>query len=240
MATAVLLKDELKAAWSNLRRFKMASLQDRLRQQIKERKAKKVKSDLNNEVMKAEKQNKKNAGLKVYGKINKTLEKKLKKRGLSDAEIKKLKKQDVDNKGSFGAKVKNKRTYFRDDKPTTSKSKSAPRAVDKGGRLSARGSEGYKPTKTNMGPNMSKVNKPDTKGPVAKRLARAKAKKPGPSGPTMTSMKAPSTGPKPRNKDPKVDLKKRGPSGPSMTGFKKGGRIDGCATRGLTRAKRSR
>ena len=51
---------------------------------------------------------------------------------------------------------------------------------------------------------------------------------------------APSTGPKPRNKDPKVDLKKRGPSRPSMTGFKKGGKIDGCATRGLTRAKRSR
>ena len=89
-----------------------------------------------------------------------------------------------------------------------------------------------------MGPNMSKVNKPDTEGPVAK--ARAKARKAGPSGPMMTSMKAPSTGPKPRNKDPKVNLKKRGPSGPSMTGFKKGGRIDGCATKGLTRAKRSR
>ena len=238
----MLLKDELKAVWSNLRRIKMASLQDRLRQQIKERKAKKVKSDLNNEVMKAEKQNKKNAGLKVYGKINKTLEKKLKKRGLSDAEIKKLKKQDVDNKGSFGAKVKNKRTYFRDDKPTTSKSKSAPRAVDKGGRLSARGSEGYKPTKTNMGPNMSKVNKPDTEGPVAK--ARAKAKKAGPSGPTMTSMKAPSTGPKPRNKDPKQDRKKSArnqmKSARASMGFKKGGSIDGCATKGHTRAKRSR
>ena len=115
-----------------------------------------------------------------------------------------------------------------------SESKSTPRAVDKGGRLSARGSEGYKPTKTNIGPNMGKVNKPDT--PRAKK----KAKKAGPSGPMMTSMKAPSTGPKPRNKDPKVNLKKRGPSGPSMTGFKKGGRIDGCATKGLTRAKRSR
>ena len=213
----------------------MASLQDRLRQQIKERKAKKVKSDLNNEVMKAEKQNKKNAGLKVYGKINKTLEKKLKKRGLSDAEIKRLKKQDVDNKGRFGANVKKKRTFFRDDKPTTSKSKSAPRAVDKGGRLSARGSEGYKPTKTNMGPNMAKVNKPDT--PRAKKVD---LKKRGPSGPTMTSMKAPSTGPKPRNKDPKVNLKKRGPSRPSMMGFRKGGSIDGCAKRGLTRAKGSK
>ena len=213
----------------------MASLQDRLRQQIKERKAKKVKSDLNNEVMKAEKQNKKNAGLKVYGKINKTTEKKLKKKGLTDAEIKKLKKQDVDGKGRFGANAKKKKTFFRDDKPTTSKSKSAPKAVDKGGRLSARGSEGYKPTDTKMGPNMGKVNKP-----AKPRAKKVDLKKRGPSGPTMTSMGAPSTGPKPRNKDPKVDLKKRGPSRPSMTGFKKGGKIDGCATRGLTRAKRSR
>ena len=120
-------------------------------------------------------------------------------------------------------------------KSTTSKSKSAPRAVDKGGRLSARGSEGYKPTDTKMGPNMGKVNKP-----AKPRAKKVDLKKRGPSGPTMTSMGAPSTGPKPRNKDPKVDLKKRGPSRPSMTGFKKGGKIDGCATRGLTRAKRSR
>jgi hypothetical protein len=213
----------------------MASLQDRLRQQIKERKAKKVKSDLNNEVMKAEKQNKKNAGLRVYGKINKTTEKKLKKKGLTDAEIKRLKKQDIDNKGRFGATVKNKKTFFRNDKPAASKSKSAPRAVDKGGRLSARGSEGYKPTKTNMGPNMGKVNKP-----AKARAKKVDLKKRGPSGPTMTSMKAQSTGPKPRNKDPKVDLKKRGPSRPSMMGFRKGGSIDGCAKRGLTRAKGSK
>ena len=177
----------------------MASLQDRLRQQIKERKAKKVKSDLNNEVMKAEKQNKKNAGLRVYGKINKTTEKKLKKKGLTDAEIKKLKKKDVDNKGSFGAKAKNKRTYFRDDKSTASKSKS-------------------------------------TASKSKSTASKSKSK----SGPRMTSMKAPSTGPKPRNKDPKVNLKKRGPSRPSMTGFKKGGRIDGCAIKGHTKAKRAR
>ena len=42
---------------------------------------------------------------------------------------------------------------------------------------------------------------------------------------------------KPRNKDKKV--KPRRPSGPSMTGFRKGGSIDGCAKRGLTRAKGS-
>jgi len=214
----------------------MASLQDRLRQQIKERKAKKVKSDLNNEVMKAEKQNKKNAGLRVYGKINKTTEKKLKKKGLTDAQIKKLKKQNVDNKGSFGANAKKKKTFFRDDKPAASKS--APRAVDKGGRLSARGSEGYKPTDTRRGPDMSTVNKPDAK-PTLKPTPKPERRK-GPSGPTMTSMGRPSTGPKPRNKDPKVNLKKRGPSRPSMTGFKKGGSIDGCVKRGFTRAKRSR
>ena len=194
----------------------MASLQDRLRQQIKERKAKKVKSDLNNEVMKAEKQNKKNAGLKVYGKINKTTEKKLKKKGLSDAEIKKLKKKDVDNKGSFGAKAKNKRTYFRDDKSTASKSKSK------------------------SGPRMTSMKAPSTGPKPRNKDPKVDLKKRGPSGPTMTSMKAPSTGPKPRNKDPKVDLKKRGPSRPSMTGFKKGGRIDGCAIKGHTKAKRAR
>jgi hypothetical protein len=227
----------------------MASLQDRLRQQIKERKAKKVKSDLNNEVMKAEKQNKKNAGLRVYGKINKTTEKKLKKKGLTDAEIKRLKKQDIDNKGRFGATVKNKKTFFRNDKPAASKSKSAPRAVDKGGRLSARGSEGFKPTNTRRGPDMSTVNKKGEKGGGGADRPRRK----GPSGPTMTSMGRPSTGPKPRNKDPKVNLKKRGPSGPSMTGFYGGGtvgntsmgrvrvakpgNINGIAKRGLTRAK---
>ena len=209
----------------------MASLQDRLRQQIKERKAKKVKSDLNNEVMKAEKQNKKNAGLKVSGKINSSMEKRLKKRGLSDVEIKRLKKQAVDNKGRFGANVKNNKTFFKDDKPTTSKSKSATRAP---------GSERFKPTKTNTGPNMAKVNKPDPKPAAKKAKVKKPAKRKGPSGPTMTSMKAPSTGPKPKNKDKKVNLKKRGPSRPSMTGFKKGGKIDGCATRGLTRAKGAR
>ena len=44
-------------------------------------------------------------------------EKKLKTRGLTDAEIKRLKKQDDDGKGRFGANVKKKRTFFRDDKP---------------------------------------------------------------------------------------------------------------------------
>ena len=202
----MLLKDVLKAAWSNSRRIKMATLLERIREQIKDR------------------------NIRTFGTINETTEKKLKKAGVSNSDIKKLKKQAP--KGSKTINEKELKKSKSKDKPTTSKS--APRAVDKGGRLSARGSEGFKPTNTKIGPNMGKVNKPDT--PRAKK----KARKAGPSGPMMTSMKAPSTGPKPRNKDPKVNLKKRGPSGPSMTGFKKGGRIDGCATRGLTRAKRSR
>jgi hypothetical protein len=116
-------------------------------------------------------------------------------------------------------------------KSTTSKSKSAPRAVDKGGRLSARGSEGFKPTDTRRGPSMDKVNKEGEKGGGG--YARPKRK--GPSGPSMTSMGGAKL--KPRNKDKKV--KPRRPSGPSMTGFRKGGSIDGCAKRGLTRAKGS-
>jgi len=212
----------------------MASLQDRLRQQIKERKAKKVKSDLNNEVMKAEKQNKKNAGLRVYGKINKTLEKKLKKRGLSDAEIKRLKKQDVDNKGRFGANVKKLRTFFRDDKSAAPKP-GKPTNTKIGPNMSKVNKPAPKPgkpTNTKIGPNMAKVNKPTPK-PKANSTRR------GPSGPMMTSMKAPSTGPKPRNKDKKVDLKKRGPSRPSMTGFKSGGKVrgDGICRKGKTKGR---
>ena len=119
-------------------------------------------------------------------------------------------------------------------KSTTSKSKSTARAVDRGGRLSARGSEGFKPTDTRRGPTMGTVNKPDAKAAVKK--AEPKTRR-GPSGPSMTSMGGAKL--KPRNKDKKVNLKKRGPSGPSMTGFRKGGSIDGCAKRGLTRAKGS-
>ena len=116
-------------------------------------------------------------------------------------------------------------------KSTTSKSKSTARAVDRGGRLSARGSEGFKPTDTRRGPSMDKVNKEGEKGGGG--YARPKRK--GPSGPSMTSMGGAKL--KPRNKDKKV--KPRRPSGPSMTGFRKGGSIDGCAKRGLTRAKGS-
>ena len=185
----------------------MATLLERIRKQIKDR------------------------NIRTFGTINETTEKKLKKAGVSKSDIQKLKKQAPKGSKTINEKELKKST----SKPKADKSKSAPRGVDKGGRLSARGSEGFKPTNTKIGPNMGKVNKP------AKSAAKkVDLKKRGPSGPMMTSMKAPSTGPKPRNKDPKVDLKKRGPSGPSMTGFKKGGRIDGCATRGLTRAKRSR
>ena len=132
-------------------------------------------------------------------------------------------------------------------KSTTSKSKSTARAVDRGGRLSARGSEGFKPTDTRRGPSMDKVNKEGVKGGGgAKRPTKRSSMKP-----TMTSMGGAKL--KPRNKDKKVNLKKRGPSGPSMTGFYGGGtvgntsmgrvrvakpgNINGIAKRGLTRAK---
>ena len=191
----------------------MATLLERIRGQIKDR------------------------NIRTFGTINETTEKKLKKAGVSKSDIQKLKKQ-----APKGSKTINEKELKKSK--SKSKSKSTPRAVDKGGRLSARGSEGYKPTNTKIGPNMGKVNKPDTKGPVAKRLARAKARKAGPSGPIMTSMKAPSTGPKPRNKDPKQDRKKSArsqmKSARASMGFKKGGKIDGCATKGLTRAKRSK
>ena len=151
------------------------------------------------------------------------------------------KKQRADNLAKRKASLKRftanpKAKAKTQTKSTTSKS--APRAVDRGGRLSARGSEGYKPTDTRRGPTMGTVNKEGVKGgggaePETRR---------GPSGPTMTSMGGAKL--KPRNKDPKVDLKKRGPSGPSMTGFRKGGsvgsaskRADGIARQGRTRGR---
>lgn len=188
----------------------MATLLERIRKQIKDR------------------------NIRTFGTINETTEKKLKKKGLTNAEIKKLKKQDPK-----GSKTINEKELKKSASKPAAKSKSAPRGVDKGGRLSARGSEGYKPTNTKIGPNMGKVNKP-----AKARAKKVDLKKRGPSGPMMTSMKAPSTGPTPRNKDPKQDRKKSArnqmKSARASMGFKKGGRIDGCATRGLTRAKRSR
>ena len=163
---------------------------------------------------------------KVVNKINKGV----------DATIARGKKQRADNiakrKASYAKFTSNPKA---NKSTTTTKSKSATRAVDRGGRLSARGSEGFKPTNTRTGPDMSTVNKPDAKAAVKK--AEPKTRR-GPSGPSMTSMGGAKL--KPRNKDKKVNLKKRGPSGPSMTGFRKGGSIDGCAKRGLTRAKGSK
>ena len=145
------------------------------------------------------------------------------------------KKQRADNlakrKADYAKFTANPKAKAKTQTKSTT-SKSAPRAVDKGGRLSARGSEGFKPTDTRRGPSMDKVNKEGEKGGGG--YARPKRK--GPSGPSMTSMGGAKL--KPRNKDKKV--KPRRPSGPSMTGFRKGGSIDGCAKRGLTRAKGSK
>jgi len=141
-----------------------------------------------------------------------TIEKKLKKKGMTDAQIKKALAKKPERKKLYKQRVI-KKTTPRKIKAT--ERKLAPRAVDKGGRLSARGSEGFKPTNTRVGPNMSKVNKKGAKGGGGADRPRKK----GPSGPTMTSMGRPSTGPKPRNKDRRV--KPRRPSGPSMTGFRR-------------------
>ena len=163
---------------------------------------------------------------KVVNKINKGV----------DATIARGKKQRADNiakrKASYDKFRPNPKAKAKTQTKSTT-SKSAPRAVDKGGRLSARGSEGFKPTNTRRGPDMSTVNKKGEKGGGGADRPRRK----GPSGPSMTSMGGAKL--KPRNKDPKVNLKKRGPSRPSMMGFRSGGSIDGCAKRGLTKAKGS-
>ena len=168
---------------------------------------------------------------KVVNKINKGV----------DATIARGKKQRADNIAKRKASYDKFRSNPKANKSTTTttKSKSATRAP---------GSEGFKPTNTRTGPDMSTVNKPDAKAAVKK--AEPKTRR-GPSGPSMTSMGGAKL--KPRNKDKKVNLKKRGPSGPSMTGFNRGGtvgntsmgrvrvakpgNINGIAKRGLTRAK---
>ena len=136
------------------------------------------------------------------------------------------KKQRADNIAKRKASYDKFRTNPKAIKSTTAtKSKSATRAP---------GSEGFKPTDTRRGPTMGTVNKPDAKAAVKKVEPKTRR---GPSGPSMTSMGGAKL--KPRNKDPKVNLKKRGPSRPSMMGFRSGGSIDGCAKRGLTKAKGS-
>ena len=77
------------------------------------------------------------------------------------------KKQRADNlakrKADYAKFTANPKAKAKTQTKSTT-SKSAPRAVDRGGRLSARGSEGFKPTDTRRGPSMDKVNKEGEKG----------------------------------------------------------------------------
>jgi hypothetical protein len=95
--------------------------------------------------------------------------------------------------------------------------KPAPKAVDKGGRSAAPGSQGFKPTNTKMSPNMSKVNKPDVKRDKTARDAM------------------------PKKKEEKMDRRALGRAlqrkAQASMGFKKGGKVDGCAVRGKTKGK---
>ena len=84
----------------------------------------------------------------------------------------------------------------------------------------------FKPTKTNIGPNMSTVNKPDTPPKKKSMLDRAK---------NTTGINRPATAKEQRGRDQQKNARK------SM-GMKKGGmvkkcRMDGIALRGKTRAK---
>lgn len=85
----------------------------------------------------------------------------------------------------------------------------------------AKGSGGYKPTNTKIGPNMNKVNKPDAK-PAPKKGTRS----------TMQKLFGASE----ERRQMGRDLQKKAQR--SM-GFKKGGSVrgDGCAKRGKTKGR---
>ena len=92
------------------------------------------------------------------------------------------------------------------------------RATDKGGRKAAPGSEGFKPIKTDIGPNMNQVNKPDAK--------------PAPKKEEFDRMQAAR------------DQMKRARESMGMGsrfGYKKGGAVkhrgDGCCMKGHTKGK---
>lgn len=204
------------------------SLQSRSRKLAKERNAGKKETFFQRKAREA-----KEGPMRVIGgdtpSSRRTMEKKLKKKGMTDKEIKKVMKQKPEQKNLYKQRIVKKNTTPapKPGKPTNTKMGPNMSKVNKPAPKPG------KPTNTKIGPDMSKVNKPTPK-PTPKPAQRK-----GPSGPTMTSMKAPSTGPKPRNKDEKVDLKKRGPSRPSMTGFKHGGKVrgDGICRKGKTKGR---
>lgn len=107
-----------------------------------------------------------------------------------------------------------------------------------------------KPTNTKIGPNMSKVNKPAPK-PGNKSNApnpfnnknkpnMAKVNKPTPKPAKAKAKKTGTQKPEAKKFDRMKAARNQMKSARASMGFKKGGRIDGCAKRGLTRAKRSR
>ena len=95
----------------------------------------------------------------------------------SPGENPKVKKRIAGEQARLKKDVETKtKTFGPSPKPAPKPAPKANRATDKGGREAAPGSSGYKPTKTDMGPNMNQVNKPDAK-PAPKKDDRSTMQK---------------------------------------------------------------
>jgi len=129
------------------------------------------------------------------------------------------------SKSSFGTAFADARKAGKETFTWNGKSYNTKRADDKPASKPqrAKGSEGYKPTDTKKGPNMSQVNKPDAK-PAPKKDNRS----------TMQKLFGASE----ERRQMGRDLQKKAQK--SM-GFKKGGAVkhrgDGCCMKGHTKGK---
>ena len=125
----------------------MASLQERSRKMREKREANRLKADTIKDSLKLEEK-------KAERITQKYRNENPRRKVARDSQIRKLQKKEDERKAL-------KPTPKPAPKPAPKPK--ANRATDKGGREAAPGSSGYKPTKTDMGPNMNKVNKPDAK-----------------------------------------------------------------------------
>lgn len=127
----------------------MASLQERSKKMREEREANRLKANRIKDSLKLEE-------LKAKDKT-------------SNASTSNKRKESGISRVNRKNQIKQVEKRLNENKPTPKPApKPAPkpkanRATDKGGREAAPGSEGFKPTKTDIGPNMNQINKPDAK-----------------------------------------------------------------------------
>ena len=121
----------------------MASLQERSKKMREQREANRLKADSIKDSLKVEE-------LKAKDKT-------------SNASTSNKRKESGISRVNRKNQIKQIEKRLNENKPTPKPAPKPNRATDKGGRKAAPGSEGFKPIKTDIGPNMNQVNKPDAK-----------------------------------------------------------------------------